>query len=300
MKIKIAPITDNFGLTLFGTTESNICELAQKEIIDSFKSKSLLLFRGFDVDTETFKKFTELFSDNFVTYVGGAYSREMINGDKTLLSVTGGKQNFPVPLHGEMYYRKQRPDIIWFYCASPALKDGETTICDGIQVYNELSYSTQELLLKKRLKYIRTYAADVWQKIYQTDALSVVEKVCKENDMQLEVERDQSITTSYIASAIQPSRCGNFQVFINNILPVVAQEIKVSQASLVRFEDDSKIPDEVINEIKIVTDRLTHGISWQKGDILMVDNTRFLHGRRSFADNQRDIYVRLCAAGFSF
>jgi alpha-ketoglutarate-dependent taurine dioxygenase len=300
MNIKTAPITEEFGTTLFCTADVDICDLDRDKVIDSFKSSSLLLFRGFDVDTEKFKAFTELFSNNFVSYVGGAYSREMINGDKTLLSVTGGKLRFGVPFHGEMYYRKQRPDILWFYCATPAVKDGETTVCDGIQVYKELSSSTQKLLTQQRLKYIRTYPADVWQKIYQTDDLSVVEKACDDNDMQLVVNPDESITTEYVSSAIQPSRCGNNKVFINNILPVVEQELKGGNSSIVRFEDGSTLPEDIINEIKDVTDRLTYLVSWQKGDILMVDNTRLLHGRRSFSDDQRDIYVRLCNAAFSF
>ena len=298
MNLKTAPLFETLGTTVLGTN-SEICELDKAEVIDKFNSSSLLLFRGFDVDTDKFKTFTELFSTNFVSYVGGAYSREMINGDKTLLSVTGGKLHFAVPLHGEMYYRKQKPDILWFYCASPPLKDGETTVCDGIQIYNELSSSTQKLFQEKRLKYIRTYPEDVWQKIYQTDDLSHVEAVCRDNDMQLEVNRDHSITTNYIASAIQLSR-GKCNVFINNILPVVAQEVNGSNTSLVRFEDNSKIPDVVINEIKTVTERIIHLVSWQTGDILMIDNTRLLHGRRAFADNQRDIYVRLCEANFSF
>jgi alpha-ketoglutarate-dependent taurine dioxygenase len=298
MNLKTAPLFETLGTTIFGTN-GEICKLDKAEVIDKFNSSSLLLFRGFDVDTDKFKAFTELFSTNFVSYVGGAYSREMINGDKTLLSVTGGKLHFPVPLHGEMYYRKQKPDILWFYCASPPLKDGETTVCDGIQIYNELSSSTQKLFQEKRLKYIRTYPEDVWQKIYQTDDLSHVEAVCRDNDMQLEVNRDHSITTNYIASAIQLSR-GKCNVFINNILPVVAQEVNGSNTSLVRFEDNSKIPDVVINEIKTVTERIIHLVSWQTGDILMIDNTRLLHGRRAFADNQRDIYVRLCEANFSF
>lgn len=298
--MKTAPVAETFGTTLLGTTEADICELDQTEVINSFKSSSLLLFRGFDGGIETFKTFTERFSTNFVSYVGGAYSREMINGDKTLLSVTGGKQNFPVPLHGEMYYRKQKPDIIWFYCATPALKDGETTICDGIQIYNELSDSTQKLFTTKRIKYIRTYPAQAWQKIYQTDDLGLVEKVCHDNEMQLEVNADRSITTKYVTSALIESRDGNYQVFINNILPVVDQEQQGKNSSLVRFEDDSKIPDEIISEIKNVTDKLTYLVSWQKGDILMVDNTRLLHGRKSFSDTQRDIYVRLCEAAFPF
>jgi alpha-ketoglutarate-dependent taurine dioxygenase len=300
MNITTASLSNDFGTTILGSADKNIFELNREDVINLFNSSSALLFRGFNVDTDTFKKFTELFSTNFVSYVGGAYSREMINGDKTLLSVTGGKLHFAVPLHGEMYYRKQKPDIIWFYCASPALKDGETTICDGVQVYNELSESTQELLHKKRLKYIRTYAADAWQTIYQTDDLNLVEKVCHNNDMHLKLNPDHSITTEYISSAIQKSKCGSHNVFINNLLPVVAQEIAGSNSSIVRFEDDSKIPDAVIIEIKDVTEKLTHLVSWQKGDIVMIDNTRLLHGRRSFFDNQRDIYVRLCEANFPF
>jgi alpha-ketoglutarate-dependent taurine dioxygenase len=298
--MKTAPIAETFGTTLLGTTEEDICELDKTEVINFFKSSSLLLFRGFHGGTETFKRFTERFSTNFVSYVGGAYSREMINGDKTLLSVTGGKQNFPVPLHGEMYYRKHKPDIIWFYCATPALTDGETTICDGIQIYDELSASTQKLFATQRIKYIRTYPAQAWQKIYQTDDLTFVEKVCSDNDMQWSVNPERSITTKYVTSAIRESRDGNHKVFINNILPVVAQEQQGKNSSLVRFEDDSKIPDEVISELKQVTAQLTYLVSWQKGDILMVDNTRLLHGRKSFSDTQRDIYVRLCEAAFSF
>ncbi len=299
MTIETLPLSENFGKTVLGTKKQDICGLDQAEVIEQFNTSSLLLFRGFEVDTENFKKFTELFSTNFVSYVGGAYSREMINGDKTLLSVTGGKLAFPVPLHGEMYYRKHRPDILWFYCASPALKDGETTVCDGIQIYKQLSTSTQELFHEKKIKYIRTYPTDIWQKIYQTDDLSHVETVCKDNDMQLEANSEQ-ITTHYIAPAIQPSRCGKHQVFINNILPVVTQEINGNTSSLVRFEDDAKIPESVINEIKTITEQLIHLVSWQKSDILMIDNTRLMHGRRSFADNQRDIYVRLCEASFPF
>ena len=298
--MKTAPIAETFGTTILGTADVDICELDRTEVINLFKDSSLLLFRGFDVTPETFKKFTEFFSTNFVSYVGGAYSREMINGDKTLLSVTGGKQKFAVPLHGEMYYRKQKPDIIWFYCVTPALKDGETTICDGIQIYNELSEPTQKLLKTKRIKYIRTYPAEAWHKIYQTDDLSLVEKICNDNDMQLKVNPDKSITTNYVTSALTESKCGNYKVFINNILPVVEQELKGSNSSLVRFEDESKIPDDVITEIKSVTEKLTYLVPWKKGDIVMVDNTRLMHGRKSFSDNQRDIYVRLCEASFPF
>ncbi|PLZ22754.1 taurine catabolism dioxygenase TauD [Fischerella thermalis CCMEE 5273] len=301
INMQITPITEQFGIIIQGIGDENILNLDIDEVIKLFKSSSLILFRGFETDVDKFKKFTELYSTSFMTYVGGAYSRDSINGDNTVLSVTGHKIACAVPFHGEMYYTKTQPKMMWFYCATPALSDGETTICDGIQVYNELSQTTKELFHSKRLKYIRTYPQEIWPKIYQTNDLAVVEKVCNDNDMLLKVnEAEKSITTEYITSAIVLSRCGHYKVFLNNILPVIEQEAQGRNNSLVRFEDDSPIPENVIDELKEITGRLTQLVAWQKGDILMVDNTRLLHGRRTFSDNQRDIYVRLCNPAFPF
>jgi alpha-ketoglutarate-dependent taurine dioxygenase len=60
------------------------------------------------------------------------------------------------------------------------------------------------------------------------------------------------------------------------------------------------ITDDIVSEINKIAERLITEISWQKGDILMLDNTRIMHGRRAFFDNQRDIYLRLCSPAFSF
>jgi alpha-ketoglutarate-dependent taurine dioxygenase len=237
-----------------------------------------------------------------MSYVGGAYSRKKINGDETLLSVTetgGSVDNSAMPLHGEMYYKKKKPTLVWFYCANPALKGGETTVCDGLQIYNNLNPSTQKLFEEKRLKYIRNYADGKWQQIYGTDDLMVVKQVCDKNNVQLTVNKDKSITTEYVCSAIVKSKCGQHRVFINNILPVIEQEFTYgSKVSIVRFEDGTKIPKTVIREVQEIAAKLTYPIAWQKHDVLMVDNTRLLHGRKAFSDNQRDIYVRLCDTNF--
>ena len=68
----------------------------------------------------------------------------------------------------------------------------------------------------------------------------------------------------------------------------------------ISFEDGSEITDDIVSGINKIAERLITEISWQKGDILMVDNTRIMHGRRAFFDNQRDIYLRLCSPAFPF
>lgn len=39
-----------------------------------------------------------------------------------------------------------------------------------------------------------------------------------------------------------------------------------------------------------LTDELTENIEWQDGDVVLVDNTRAMHGRRSITDTRRTIY----------
>lgn len=66
----------------------------------------------------------------------------------------------------------------------------------------------------------------------------------------------------------------------------------------IKFEDGSLISEKTIREIKKVMNKLTEVIRWQTGDLVMVDNSKFLHGRRAFNDNRRQIFVLLSNLNF--
>ncbi|WP_341525999.1 TauD/TfdA family dioxygenase [Nostoc sp. UHCC 0302] len=293
MNIKKQPISNSLGQLIFNRNNSNILEIDKEEIISLFKYYGVLLFRGFETNTDIFKQFTSLFSTDFINYAGGAFNRRVINGDETLLSVNDFKSE--IKLHGEMYYQQNIPLMLWFFCANPALEDGETTVCDGREFFDKLSSSTKDLFSQKKLKFAVRISKDDWHKKYKTDDLEVLGEMCKNNNTHLKVHEDQSIQLEYIAPAIIPSRCGNYQVFINSLLPTMQLSPDV-----LTFDDDSKIPDDVVSELNEIAEIITTEISWQKGDILMVDNTRIMHGRRAFADDLRDIYIRLCSPAFPF
>ena len=123
----------------------------------------------------------------------------------------------------------------------------------------------------------------------------VVKQVCEENYVQLIVNKDKFITREYVFSAIIKSRCGQHRVFINNILCATDYQ---DPDGFTLFEEGTKIPETVIREVLEITAKLTYLIEWQKHDVLMVDSTRLLHGRKAFSDNQRDIYIRLCDTNF--
>ncbi|OUL26770.1 taurine catabolism dioxygenase TauD [Nostoc sp. T09] len=293
MNFQIQPISNTIGQQIISTGSNSIFQLAQEEIISLFNLYGVLLFRGFEVNAEIFKDFSNLLSTDFIDYSGGAFNRRIINGDKTILSVNDF--NSEIKLHGEMYYQKNVPLMLWFFCATPASDKGETIICDGRQFFNELSNSTKELFSKKKLKFTVPMTEEAWQKKYKIENLNQLQEICKHNDIKLTISKDKSIVAEYLCPATIPSKCGNYQVFINSLLPT-----KQLYPNIIKFEDDSDIPKEVMSEVNEIAERITTEIAWQKGDILMIDNTRVLHGRRAFSDENREIYIRLCAPAFAF
>jgi len=52
------------------------------------------------------------------------------------------------------------------------------------------------------------------------------------------------------------------------------------------FVDGTIVPDKVVAEVKRVSDALTVPVRWQPGDLLMLDNTRFLHGRKAILNTK--------------
>jgi alpha-ketoglutarate-dependent taurine dioxygenase len=236
--------------------------------------------------------------------MGGGYKRRPASDrtDPSIMSVNyylnekepNVQNTFPLPMHGEMYYMMNRPILIWFCCSRPALSGGETTVCDGAEVWKSLRPATKTLFETQRLKYLRWYTKADWQSRFQTDDITEVEHFCHENDQSVTVDRQaQTVTTEYLYPAVITSRWGGHRVFINNIGPVTDQEQKGQTKNLVRLEDGSKIPDEVLREINQVIGDLTRGIAWKRGDFAVVDNTRVLHGRAAFQDNQREIFSRM-------
>ncbi len=50
------------------------------------------------------------------------------------------------------------------------------------------------------------------------------------------------------------------------------------------FEDGSIVPDWIVDAIKAAADPITFAVDWQPGDILMLDNSRFMHGRNAIIE----------------
>ncbi|MGO9698677.1 MAG: TauD/TfdA family dioxygenase [Xanthobacteraceae bacterium] len=297
--MRITQISDPFGSTIEGTPQDKVSDIDPNTVRDLIKTRGTVIFSGFRTPLSEFEQYIRQFGDDFMNYQGGSYVRQKVSADDKLLSTRSAiardkEDSFELPLHGEMYYTNSRPVMLWFFCERPAESDGETTVCDGAQIYDALSNESKELLAKKKLKYIRRYKDGEWQRIYQTDDLNEAIRYCADNGLNAHVEDGRVLATEYLAPGVIKSRWGNHLVYINSMLPVLWQEQQFGRStSLVRLEDGSEIPQHLVDEVVAAQQRLIIPMAWQRGDFAVLDNTRTMHGRRPFADPQREIFLRM-------
>ena len=290
-QIEVQQLSNKFGKIIVNAYDIGLRQLNKELIIELFKKHGILLFRGFEENFETFVEFSNSLSEDFIDYTGGVFKRKQINNNPTVLSVNDFKDR--IKLHGEMYYQKEHPFMLWFYCAQPPIKDGQTIVCDGKEFYNELSNTLKTLFRQKCLKFSQKLDKEVWQARFKTKNIDTLKNICSNKNIQVKINDDLSINWVYTCPAVYPSQCGTYQIFINSLLP--AKEIN---PNLVSFDDNSEISQDIMSELNEIADRITVEINWQKGDILMIDNNRIMHGRRAVADDERDIYIRLCSPAF--
>lgn len=295
------PLTDEFGLVIRSTGETDPRDLARDEIIEACKTAGVVYFQGFGASMELFEAMTNQYCTDWLPYQGGAHERQVLNpkGDKSVYSVNfylGQKEQlkFELPLHCDMAYLKFSPIALYFYCVRPAASRGETMLCDGCEVYDQLAPATRDLLSSQPITYIRKYPEGNWQTRFGTSDMDEVRAFCRENALELTVDESTgTLFTRYTVEALPKTRWGDRRAFRNSILTVVKQEEVGSDASLVRFADGSPLPPEVISDIRAVTNRLTKLVPMAIGDFMFVDNTRILHGRKAFDDPGREVAIRM-------
>jgi alpha-ketoglutarate-dependent taurine dioxygenase len=304
-------MTETFGVTI---TQREPGDLPQPDdVMSALAREGAVLLRGFSLDSDEFVAFSDRCCRAFSKYVGGgirfrALDRADLGANGTLLSTTGTTQSFGIPLHGEMYYQKVRPDVIWFYCQVPPAKGGQTTIADGRDFFSRLSPESQRLLRSNQVRYIRNLDREDWISSFKTDSLDELRRVSDENEMSMEILNDSAVRMEYVSPAVFSGSDGP-ETFINSVIILWEFEQAFAEGSVakllggnapsksplvVRWDDGTELPNSLMQDIRSVAEDVSHDVQWQKNDIVLVDNRRVLHGRKKTRDGgAREIFVRL-------
>jgi hypothetical protein len=93
-----------------------------------------------------------------------------------------------------------------------------------------------------------------------------------------------------------PTRWGGKRSFCNSLLIYhyrQATDFYPKHMYVPTMGDGSPFPSDILEEISILAGERTHSTNWQANDILIFDNSRYMHGRTGFTDMRRQIFVRM-------
>jgi alpha-ketoglutarate-dependent taurine dioxygenase len=292
IKKNISKLFNNGGLVISNFDHLNIKKKQIKEIIFNFEKYGVIIFKHLKITPDELTKFTDYFSE---TYAGDALRRVERFGKKNIRSVDVGNQE--IILHSEASFTPAWPELVWFFCLKPPInKQGATTLCDGLMLWKKLSNKTKNFFLSNPIVYDLKIPVNIKKRNIKKKPWSLNEpgiSNCfidyKNGLLNLELTR----------FAVHKGRNEQDLCFANHLLIDLDSEDQLIKRTLLA---NKKIPKLILNEIKKKAEELTYEIKWEKNDLVMIDNKRFMHGRRAYKkNNPRDIIViQTSKATFSY
>lgn len=209
--------------------------------------------------------------------------------------------NRSIALHSEMSYMPVWPRLVAFHALEVAEDGGATTVCN----LDEASVALGDLLTpfaEKGVLYKRCYhnGIDVpWKTAFRTEDRDEVAEIAAKAGMEIEWLPGNILLTEHRAQGCVLAENGASLWFNQSHVFHPANLAPEAQAQLVQllgadrlprqsfYGDGSAIIPEIVARVNDVFNRLTHEMHWQRGDVLILDNMRFAHGRMPFEGTRR-------------
>ena len=278
----LSELFEDGGLIIQKSRYESLFDLQHNEIVNLFEKYGVILFRGFALKSTELTNFTDLYTEK---YARDAYRRKNRFDQKNIHDVDLGRDAHT--LHSEGSYSPVSPEIIWFYCSVAPSKGGETILCDGIKLWKNISTQLKAFFLVEPLRFDLEIPTGIIKKgkekqiwISNTPGTSGY------------IDWDQgNLVFTQLQYAVQKTRFGNSVSFSNHLLAKLGKDPQIKNQTFL-MASGKEVPTTYLNEIKNKSDALTYELQWKENDLLMIDNKRFMHGRKAFAKGiERDIVI---------
>jgi hypothetical protein len=168
----------------------------------------------------------------------------------------------------------------------PPSKGGKSILCDGIKLWKNLTTDTKNFFLANPVRYqleipIGEGKPGKKKKPWYLGTIGAGDSYIDWNSGILHATQ--------LRYAVQEGRSSKDLCFANHLFINLESEPQLISRTMANGQ---KIPEKILEEIKQKADDLTYEHSWEKGDFLMVDNLRFLHGRHAYdKDDPRELFL---------
>ena len=260
-----------------------------------------ILFRDFYVSSaEVFEQFVVACSAQLLEYRERSSPRTRVS--ENIYTSTDYPANQSIFLHNENSYQHTWPLKIFFFCLTPSAQGGETPIADCRRVLAHIDVKIRESFREKGWMLVRNFGNGLslsWQSVFQTEEKSAVEAYCRQAGIETEWRGDQLRTRQVRPAIAQHPRTGELTWFnhaaffhVSTLEPTTREGLlagldEEELPTNTYYGDGSRIEPSVLEEIREAYHRETITFTWQKGDILMLDNMLVAHGRRPYSGPRR-------------
>ena len=189
-------------------------------------------------------------------------------------------------------------------CLLPATGGGgQTPIADMRVVTAAIHPQVLDRFARHGVKYTRHYHPRVdlpWENVFQTNDREEVARICREHDIHHEWLDSKTLRTEQVCQGVADHPVTGETVFFNqahlfhvsSVGPKAAEDMidifgRDRLPRHAKFGNGAEIEVEDLRAVRAAFDSAAIDIHWQRGDVIIIDNMRFAHGRRTFRGTRR-------------
>lgn len=330
----VTPVPDCQSLDVFqGIDGSGNFYQALRDSREQLKQqlfeKGVLVFRGFSIDSASaLQDFCDGLGAQRMDYPRGISPRTEVGA--RIFTSTEAPPNVPLPVHTEMSYTATFPQAITFCCGTAAFTGGETPIADMQKVLARLPEEMVREFEEKGVLYHQhapsghdNVRMKTWQDMFSTEDRAEAEQKASAQGVTIIWLKNGAaqLTNPGVVVREHPvtgKRCWFNQVgtFHHSMSAEFRYIGRPFTGALVRcyeflldhtprgslpypfgitFGDGKPVPRDYIMTVRRAIWAETLSFRWQKGDVMLIDNFRFGHGRFPFSGD-RKIFAALISS----
>ena len=281
----------------------------KRGITHQVETHGAVLFRGFEIDTaEKLDEVVAAYGEPGFTYEKSLSNAVRINLTPRVFTANEAPPDVSIYLHHEMAQTPLYPSKLFFGCLLAPEVGGATPICRSDWVLDRLKQEQPGLVKAFRDKgvtYTNIMPAEPdpesgqgrsWKDTLSAKTKKAAEARLKELGYSWEWQKDGSLrATTPRLDAIR-SLGDQEETFFNQLIAAFRgwEDKRNDPAKSVTHGDGSAIDVNALNRAIEIADELTYDLSWQTGDVVLVDNFRVMHGRRPY-EGKRKVVASLVA-----
>ena len=248
------------------------------------------------------RKWAKVVIETEMKYEGGANSRNYI--EKNVYD-TGAPKEAWLHYHHEMAYVAHSTSTLGFCCNASAKGKGFTYVSDGVKTTDWiLGTPFGQKLKEKNLCYVRNLTDrefyqgqdegvvyNHWQQSFQTEDPAEAQKMAEEKGLKVEWGPNRLMKTKFYVSAFEYCPQVDRNLLYSSVAddamwfdswPGLAQLPPDDRPLKLLFGDDTEMTKEEQKIFVEAFDRFGVPIEWEAGDVAVVCNWRWAHGRPAY------------------